>query len=75
LSARQVQQRARGRNGNGSGGHDVRDNRAAGKRLDFERLHTAVAGLRGKQIFFVGGLLKSGTTWLQLLLNAHPQRV
>jgi hypothetical protein len=29
--------------------------------------------LRNKQIFFVGGTMKSGTTWLQLLLNAHPQ--
>lgn len=25
-----------------------------------------------KQIFFVGGSPKSGTTWLQLLLDAHP---
>jgi hypothetical protein len=25
-----------------------------------------------KQIFFVGGIVKSGTTWLQLLLDAHP---
>ena len=29
--------------------------------------------LRGKQIFFVGGVMKSGTTCLQLLLNAHPE--
>jgi hypothetical protein len=27
--------------------------------------------LRGKQIFFVGGTHKSGTTWFQLLLDAH----
>jgi hypothetical protein len=29
--------------------------------------------LAKKQIFFVGRTMKSGTTWLQLLLNAHPQ--
>ena len=28
--------------------------------------------LDGKQIFFIAGTHKSGTTWLQLLLNAHP---
>jgi hypothetical protein len=44
-----------------------------GKNLDFERLNSAVVSLRGKQIFFVGGTMKSGTTWLQLLLNAHPR--
>jgi hypothetical protein len=26
-----------------------------------------------KELFFVGGLPKSGTTWLQILLNAHPE--
>src|SRR5205085_9996190 len=44
-----------------------------GEKLYFERLHAAIAGLRSKQIFFVGGTMKSGTTWLQLLLDAHPQ--
>src|SRR5215831_11666922 len=39
----------------------------------FDRLHTAISELRKKQVFFVGGTIKSGTTWLQLLLNAHPQ--
>src|SRR5262249_22809360 len=38
-----------------------------------ERLNSAVLSLRSKQIFFVGGTMKSGTTWLQLLLNAHPR--
>src|SRR5579862_4624848 len=41
-------------------------------RLDFEGLQRAVDDLRRKQVFFVGGAPKSGTTWLQLLLNAHP---
>jgi Sulfotransferase family len=40
--------------------------------FDYERLHTAVSTLRQKQIFFIGGTPKSGSTWLQLLLNAHP---
>jgi hypothetical protein len=37
-----------------------------------ESLNAAVAGLRRKQVFFIGGAPKSGTTWLQLLLDAHP---
>jgi len=40
--------------------------------FDFEHLHDAVATLRKKQMFFIGGTIKSGTTWLQLLLDAHP---
>ena len=40
--------------------------------LDYENLHAAIAELRKKQIFFIGGTAKSGTTWLQLLLDAHP---
>jgi hypothetical protein len=41
--------------------------------LDYENLHSAIAELREKQIFFIGGTMKSGTTWLQLLLDAHPE--
>src|SRR5262249_36220863 len=40
--------------------------------FDYDRLHTAVSTLRQKKIFFIGGTPKSGSTWLQLLLNAHP---
>lgn len=40
-------------------------------RFDFDALHDAVARVRSKQVFFIGGAPKSGTTWLQLLLNAH----
>jgi hypothetical protein len=29
--------------------------------------------VRERSVFFVGGCQKSGTTWLQRLLNAHPQ--
>ena len=34
--------------------------------------HAAIGALAAKQIFFVGGSVKSGTTWLQRLLDAHP---
>jgi hypothetical protein len=40
--------------------------------FDFDVLHSAITDLRGKQVFFIGGAPKSGTTWLRLLLNAHP---
>lgn len=29
--------------------------------------------LAGRQLFFVGGAPRSGTTWLQRLLNSHPE--
>jgi Sulfotransferase family len=41
--------------------------------FEFDYLHAAISDLRQKQIFFIGGTIKSGTTWLQLLLNAHPE--
>src|SRR5262245_41650537 len=44
-----------------------------GKKLHFDRVHSEISKLRSKQIFFVCGTMKSGTTWLQLLLNAHPE--
>jgi hypothetical protein len=52
------------------------DDAAAGTErtaFDFERYATAVSELRAKKLFFIGGVPKSGTTWLQVLLNAHPQ--
>jgi hypothetical protein len=39
----------------------------------FDRLHRLIGMLRTTQIFFIGGSQKSGTTWLQLLLDAHPR--
>jgi len=41
--------------------------------MDYDVVHAAISDLRKKQIFFIGGVMKSGTTWLQLLLDAHPQ--
>ncbi len=38
----------------------------------FEQLHARIGALAATQVFFIGGSMKSGTTWLQLLLDAHP---
>lgn len=38
----------------------------------FQRLHARIGALSAAKIFFIGGSMKSGTTWLQLLLDAHP---
>lgn len=36
-------------------------------------LHERAQAVLAKQLFFVGGTEKSGTTWLQLMLDAHPE--
>jgi hypothetical protein len=46
---------------------------AAADRFDFDSLQRTVARVRSDQVFFIGGAPKSGTTWLQYLLNAHPE--
>ena len=35
--------------------------------------HSELARLASRQLFFVDGQPRSGTTWLQLLLDAHPE--
>jgi len=40
---------------------------------DYARVSGDVASLLDKQIFFVGGMVKSGTSWVQRLLDLHPQ--
>ena len=35
--------------------------------------HAALAALAQRQLFFIGACPRSGTTWLQMLLDAHPQ--
>ncbi|GAN52722.1 sulfotransferase family protein [Tanticharoenia sakaeratensis] len=42
---------------------------SAGMRQRLEILHE----IAGRQIFFVGGAPRSGTTWLQQMLNANPE--
>ena len=32
-----------------------------------------IAAVQGKQVLFITGAAKSGTTWVQLMLDAHPQ--
>jgi len=41
--------------------------------FDFRAVHERIADLFNKQIFFLGGAVKSGTTWLQVLLDSHPR--
>jgi hypothetical protein len=40
--------------------------------FDYRALHDAVGAMQARRLFFIGGAVKSGTTWLQLLLNQHP---
>ncbi|HUZ72546.1 MAG TPA: sulfotransferase [Stellaceae bacterium] len=42
---------------------------------DSGRLAASLAALRSKQLFFLCGAPKSGTTWMQLLLDSHPNVV
>src|SRR5271165_1152668 len=44
-----------------------------GTPFDFDAVRKRIERVLKKQIFFIGGPFKSGTTWLQLMLNAHPQ--
>ncbi len=37
------------------------------------RLAARIEGLFDKDVFFICGVARSGTTWLQLLLDAHPE--
>jgi hypothetical protein len=43
------------------------------RRVDpFAAMQEKIADFRRRRLFFIGGMPKSGTTWLQLLLDAHP---
>jgi hypothetical protein len=53
-----------------STGPDLHEAKGA---FDFDTLQSAIADVRAKQVFFVCGAVKSGTTWLQLMLDAHPE--
>lgn len=48
---------------------------SASSPTEFERQWQAIADLHRKELFFIGGFNKSGTTWLQVMLNAHPDIV
>jgi len=40
--------------------------------FDYKNLHSAISTLRSKHIFLIGGVMKSATTWPQVLLDSHP---
>ena len=41
--------------------------------FSYRDLHADIAALLAKDLFFVGAHPKSGTTWMQAMLNAHPE--
>jgi hypothetical protein len=41
--------------------------------LDWAAQQQELLRLAGCQLFFAGGAPRSGTTWLQLLLDSHPE--
>jgi hypothetical protein len=46
---------------------------AGGERLrNWAEWHEEIARLAQRQLFFIGGAPRSGTTWLQQMLNGHP---
>ncbi len=38
-----------------------------------QELTRRIEAVRGKRIFFIAATEKSGTTWLQIMLDAHPE--
>jgi len=43
------------------------------KEIDYQRRLETVSGIFDKQLFFVVGLTRSGTVWLQQAIDAHPE--
>lgn len=41
--------------------------------FDYQTHRGAIDDVLSKDLFFIGGAIKSGTTWLQILLDGHPQ--
>src|SRR5215469_239696 len=41
--------------------------------FDCRAILSDLVGLLSKQLFFIGGAIGAGTTWLQVLLDQHPQ--
>lgn len=38
----------------------------------WDEISTSLAAVAGRQLFFIGGAPRSGTTWLQQILDSHP---
>ena len=51
----------------------VLDDLATTAAFGYAGQHRILDEMRAKDLFVVGGVPKSGTTWLQMLLNAHPE--
>jgi hypothetical protein len=47
--------------------------RTSDQTYDYARISRDLAALLDKQIFFIGGMVKSGTSWVQHLLDLHPE--
>lgn len=41
--------------------------------MRFDHLKKSIDKVQSKELFFITGCMKSGTTWLQLLCNSHPE--
>jgi Sulfotransferase family len=41
--------------------------------FSYQDLHAGIEHFLTKELFFIGAHPKSGTTWLQVMLNAHPE--
>jgi len=41
--------------------------------FDYADLQHIIAEMHSKDLFFVGAVPRSGSTWLEILLNAHPE--
>jgi len=46
---------------------------ASSKPFSYRDLHADIETLLAKELFFIGAHPKSGTTWMQAMLNAHPE--
>lgn len=62
-----------GRTGIEDGAAAAAEAPASSADFSLREFHARIAGALDRQIFFVGGAPKSGTTWLQVLLDCHPQ--
>ena len=49
------------------------DRRGQEQQALYRELEAGIEEVSRRRVFFVGGAMKSGTTWVQLLLDAHPQ--
>lgn len=41
--------------------------------FDYKSIQDIINNIRTKQLFFIVGTIKSGTTWLQIILDNHPE--